>query len=272
VWSEKEVQGLKKKWLWALVIILLVGVLSGCSDLKQPVDASTTGIWSHYFVYPLSWFIIYVAKLFGGSFGISIIICTILVRLVLLPLMIKQTKSSKAMQDVQPEIKKLKEKYSSKDQETQKKLQQETMKIFQENGVNPLAGCFPMLIQMPILIAFYHAISRTEIIKQQTFLWFSLGHPDHYYILPILAAITTFIQQKIMVGRAGNANPQMAMMTYIFPVMIAIFAFNFPAALALYWVIGNIFMVFQTYFIISPIKKTAEETGGAKSEGKNRKR
>jgi len=269
---EKEVQGLKKKWLWALVIILLIGVLSGCSDLKQPVDSSTTGIWSHYFVYPLSWFIIYVAKVFGGSFGISIILSTIIVRLVLLPLMIKQTRSSKAMQDVQPEIKKLKEKYSSKDQETQKKLQQETMKIFQQNGVNPLAGCFPMLIQMPILIAFYHAISRTEIIKQQHFLWFNLGQPDHFYILPIVAAITTFIQQKIMVGRAGNANPQMAMMTYIFPVMIAIFAFNFPAALALYWVIGNIFMVFQTYFITAPKKKTVEETGGAKSEGKNSKR
>ncbi|WEG12785.1 YidC family membrane integrase SpoIIIJ [Pullulanibacillus sp. KACC 23026] len=263
---------MKKKWIWALVIILLIGVLSGCSDLKHPVDANSTGIWSHYFVYPLSWFIIKVADIFGGSFGISIIISTIIVRLVLLPLMIKQTKSSKAMQDVQPQIQKLREKYSSKDQETQKKLQQETMKLFQEHGVNPLAGCLPMLIQMPILIAFYHAISRTEVIKQQSFLWFSLGQPDHYYILPILAAITTFIQQKIMVGRAGNANPQMAMMTYIFPVMIAIFAFNFPAALALYWVIGNLFMVFQTYFITLPMKKPAVETGGAKIEGKGNNR
>ena len=72
--------------------------------------------------------------------------------------MIKQIKSSKAMQAIQPEMKKLKEKYSSKDQKTQQKLQEETMKLFQSNGINPIAGCFPIVIQMPILIGFYHAI------------------------------------------------------------------------------------------------------------------
>jgi YidC/Oxa1 family membrane protein insertase len=244
-------------------------VLSGCSSYNQPIDASTSGIWSHYFVYPLSWFITYVADLFGGSYGISIVITTIVVRLVLLPLMIKQTKSSKAMQEVQPELKKLREQYSSKDQKTQKKLQEETMKLFQSNKVNPLAGCFPIVIQMPILIAFYHAISRTEAIKHSDFLWFSLGHADPYHILPIVAGLTTFIQQKIMLGRTGNANPQMKMMMYIFPIFIAGMAFAFPAALALYWVVGNIFMIVQTHYIYKKPAEgilNSEQSGGAKKK------
>lgn len=247
---------MRKKFLLVALLLLVISVLSGCNQINQPIDAHSQGIWNHYFVYPLSLLIIYVAKLFGNSYGMSIIIVTILIRFILLPLMVKQTKSSKAMQDIQPELKKLKEKYSSKDQKTQKKLQEETMKLFQQNNVNPLAGCFPLIIQMPILIAFYHAIQRTQVIKMHSFLWFSLGSPDPYHILPIIAAVTTFIQQKLIVGRTANANPQMAMMTYIMPIMIASMAFYFPAALALYWVVGNIFMVVQTYFITAPKKTT----------------
>ncbi|MFP3480555.1 membrane protein insertase YidC, partial [Burkholderia sp. SIMBA_057] len=83
-------------------------------------------------------------------------------------------------------MQKLREKYSSKDQKTQQKLQQETMALFSKHGVNPLAGCFPILIQMPILIGFYHAIMRTQAISQHSFLWFDLGEKDPYYILPIV--------------------------------------------------------------------------------------
>lgn len=258
---------LRKKLAVATSLILLMIVLAGCNT-KEPINVNSTGIWNEYFVYPLSWFITYVADLFNGSYGLSIVITTVMVRLVLLPLMIKQTKSSKAMQEVQPEIKKLKAQYSSKDQKTQKKLQEETMKLFQANKVNPLAGCFPIVIQMPILIAFYHAIIRTDAIKHHDFLWFSLGHADPYHILPVIAAITTFVQQKILLGRTGNANPQMAMMMYIFPIFIGGMAFYFPAALALYWVVGNIFMVVQTHFIYAAPKKTeiTDQTGGAKKK------
>ncbi|WP_132748103.1 YidC family membrane integrase SpoIIIJ [Scopulibacillus darangshiensis] len=258
---------MRKKIAVTAALLLLITVLSGCTDYKKPINAESTGIWNEYFVWPLSQFISYVADLFSGSYGLAIIVTTIIVRLVLLPLMIKQVKSSKAMQDVQPEIKKLREKYSSKDQKTQKKLQEETMKLFQEHKVNPLAGCFPIVIQMPILIAFYHAIMRTQEIKQHDFLWFSLGHADPYHILPIIAGLTTFVQQKLMLGRTGNANPQMAMMMYIFPIFIAGMAFYFPAALALYWVVGNIFMVVQTYFVYAPKKsEKIDQTGGAKKK------
>lgn len=260
----KEVRLLRKKVALIATVVLLMAVLAGCNSFNEPITPDSKGIWDEYFVYPLSWLIKEIAYFFGGSFGISIIISTILIRLILLPLMVKQTKSSKRMQELQPEIKKLREKYSSKDQETQRKLQQETMKLFQSHNVNPLAGCMPILIQMPILIAFYHAVYRTEVIKTHDFLWFSLGQPD--YILPLIAAAFTFVQQKMMLGQTGNANPQMAMMMYIFPVMIAIFGFYFPAALSLYWVVGNLFMILQTYFIMGPMRKNNDsgKTRGAK--------
>lgn len=243
-------------------LFLFVFLLAGCTDIKKPITAESTGFWNEYIVYPLSWLITEGAHLLWGSFGLSIIFVTIIIRLAMLPLMIKQTKSSKAMQALQPEMQKLREKYSSKDQKTQQKLQQETMALFQKHGVNPLAGCFPLLVQMPILIGFYHAISRTRAIADHNFLWFDLGDKDPYYILPIVAGITTFIQQKMMMA-GSEANPQMQMMLYMMPIMILVFAINFPAALSLYWVVGNLFMIVQTYFIKGPDLKKASAAGGA---------
>ncbi|RFU67255.1 Membrane integrase YidC [Peribacillus saganii] len=260
---------MKKRIFLIVAIVSMMVLLAGCTEVNKPITSESTGFWNEYIVYPLSLLIVKVSELLGGSFGLGIIAVTILIRLAILPLMIKQTKSSKAMQALQPEMVKLREKYSSKDAATQQKLQQETMKLFQTHGVNPLAGCFPLLVQMPILIGFYHAISRTGEIANHNFLWFDLGAPDPIYALPIIAGITTFIQQKMMMT-GTDMNPQMAaqmkMMLYVMPVMIVVFAINFPAALSLYWVVGNIFMIVQTYFIKGPdLKKAAAgNAGGAK--------
>ncbi|MGP4081286.1 YidC family membrane integrase SpoIIIJ [Pseudalkalibacillus sp. R45] len=246
--------------------VLMVMFLAGCS-LDQPITSESDSFWDKYFVYPLSWLIIEVAEFFNGNYGLGIVIVTILIRTVLLPLMIKQTKSSISMQRIQPDIKALREKYSSKDQKTQQKLQQETMQLFQKHGVNPLAGCMPLIIQMPILLGFYHAIMRTEEIANHNFLWFDLGNPDPIYLLPLIAGLTTYLQQRIMMGGTDSmeANPQMKMLLYIMPIMIVVFAITFPAALSLYWVVGNIFMIAQTYFITLPMKnKESNATGGAK--------
>ncbi len=249
----------------------MLAVLSGCMEVDQDITNESTGIWNVYFVYPLSWLITFAAESMSENYGLSIVIVTILIRLVLLPLNIKQLKSSKAMQEVQPELKKVREKYSSKDAKSQQALQKETMELFQKNGVNPLAGCLPLVVQMPILIAFYHAIMRTAEIKEHSFLWFQLGQPDPFYILPIVAAGATFLQQKLMM--AGNAGmqqggqmaAQMTMMLYMMPIMIGVVAIFFPSALALYWVVGNIFMVGQTLLINNPFKKKMEaEMGGNK--------
>src|SRR5690625_3878799 len=148
-------------------MIGLVLLLSGCTEIREPITSDSTGIWNKYFVYPLSQVIIYFAELLGNSFGLSIIVVTIIIRLLLVPLNVKQLKSSQAMQLIQPEMKELQKKYSSKDAATQQKLQQETMALFQKHGVNPLAGCLPIFVQMPVLIAIYHAIMRTEAIRSE---------------------------------------------------------------------------------------------------------
>jgi YidC/Oxa1 family membrane protein insertase len=253
-----------KRRIWLTIgVAALLAVISGCTQINEPITPESKGFWNEYIVYPLSWLIKYVANVLGGSFGLSIIIVTIFIRLLILPLMIQQTKNAKAMQALQPEIQKLREKYSSKDMQTQQKLQQEMMLLFQKHGVNPMAGCFPILIQMPILIGFYHAIMRTREIAEHNFLWFDLGEKDPYYILPIVAGVTTFIQQKIMMAGTEQQNPQMAMMLWMMPIMIVIFAINFPAALSLYWVVGNIFSIVQTYFIKGP-KVDSAHSGGTK--------
>ncbi|TGB01277.1 YidC family membrane integrase SpoIIIJ [Halobacillus salinus] len=245
-----------------IALLAMAGVLtflSGCTQVNQEITSDSTGFWNEYIVFPLSKTLLFFADLTGGSYGLAIILVTIIIRVLLLPLNVKQLKSSKAMQDIQPELKELREKYSSKDAQTQQKLQQETMQLFQKNGVNPLAGCLPIVVQMPILIGFYHAIMRTTEIQTHDFLWLQLGTSDPF--LAILTAATTFLQQKLMMaGGAAQQNPQMQMMLYIMPLMIGTFAFFFPSALALYWIVGNLVMILQTIFIRKPMMN--KEAGG----------
>ncbi|RKD23220.1 preprotein translocase YidC [Ammoniphilus oxalaticus] len=222
-------------------------VLSGCNNNfvqnPTPIDPQG-GFWDRYFVFPLSWLLDTAAEYLGGSYGLSILFTTIIIRLAVLPLMVKQLRSSRAMQIIQPELQKIKEKYK----DNQQKAQEETMKLFQKHNVNPLAGCLPLFVQMPILIAFYQAIMRNESVRTHDFLWMSLGNPDPLYVLPIAAAITTFLQSKLM-GTGMPQNPQMQMMLYIMPAMILFIAITLPSALSLYWVFGNIFTIIQTFFI-----------------------
>ncbi|HLT55931.1 MAG TPA: membrane protein insertase YidC [Bacillota bacterium] len=258
---------MRKKYVILSLIIGLSLLLAGCTEVDQPITAESEGIWNTIFVYPLSWSITKIAEIFNNSYGLSIIIVTIFIRLLLMPLNVKQIKSSRAMQEIQPKLAELREKYSSKDQNTQMKLQQETMQLMKEHNVNPLAGCLPIFVQMPILIAMYHAIVRTEEIRNYSFLWFQLGSPD--FILPLLTAFFTFLQQKIMmsINPSANMNPQIAMqmkmMLYMMPIMIGVMAFFFPAALALYWVTGNIFMVVQILLINKPMMSNMN-SGGVK--------
>jgi YidC/Oxa1 family membrane protein insertase len=235
---------IRRLYLLASVSALIL-LLSGCSTASSataPIDPNTANFFVKYFVYPLSQTLDWFADHLWGQYGLSILVVTLIIRLIILPLTLKQYKSSKRMQDLQPEMKKLKEKYK----DDAKKQQEETMKLFQSNGVNPLAGCFPIVVQMPILIALYQAIMRNDHIREHTFLWMNLGQPDHLYILPLIAAATTFIQQKFM---SSQMNQQMKSLLFIFPVMIFVMSMNFAAALPLYWIYGNIFTIVQSYFI-----------------------
>ena len=237
-------------------------LLAGCTEFDQPISSESEGFWNEFIVWPLVSLIKYFADTLG-TYALGIIAVTIIIRLCILPLTIKQVKSSKKMQEIQPKLKELQEKYASKDAETQKKYQQEMMALMQTSGVNPLAGCLPILIQMPILIGFYHAINRmnaSSAFDLGSFLGVHLAESS--IILAVLAGLMQFV--VIMTGPAVD-NPQMKMMMYIMPLMIIGFGIVLPAALSLYWVVGNIISVIQNLFIYKPWNKTkAAETGGAK--------
>ena len=226
--------------------------LAGCSEFKSPIYSTSEGFWNQYIVWPIVSLISTFKELLG-TYGLGIIAVTIVIRLVLLPLMIKQAQSSKRMQEMQPLLNGLKEKYKSKDAVTQQKYREEMQKLMSEQKINPAAGCLPVLIQMPIVIGLYHAISRmnaTPEIVIGKFLWFELAAPS--ITLAIVAGLMQFA-----VLRTGPAmdNPQMKMMMYIMPFMIMFMGIILPAALALYWVVGNIISMIQNIFIYKPFKK-----------------
>lgn len=251
----------RKRILLTSVLILSVVLLAGCSmdPRENPIDPAN-GFWDKFFVNPLNVSLDWFANHLWMSYGLAILIVTLIIRFAILPLTIKQVRSSKKMQEIQPELQKLKEKYKD---DTQKQ-QEETMKLFQQHGVNPLAGCFPILIQMPVLIALYHAIMRNSYIGESTFLWLELGSKDPTYILPLIAAATTFIQQKMM---SATMPAQMRSLMFIFPVLIFVMSMSFPSALPLYWVFSNLFTIVQNYFIYGTSRMKVDE-GAAKPKGR----
>ena len=179
-----------------------------------------------------------------GSYGLAIILLTVLIKIILYPLTVKQLNSMKAMQKIQPELKKLQEKYKDKPQ----MLQQKMMEIYQKEGVNPLAGCLPLLIQMPILMAMYYALYNFNYGEiAPTFLWLpSLSEPDPIYILPLLSAFTTFLQQKISMT---EMTPQTKIMMLLMPLFIGWISLNFPSGLVLYWVTMNVVQIIQQLWV-----------------------
>lgn len=180
-----------------------------------------------------------------GSYGLAIILLTVIVKMLLYPLTAKQVKSMKAMQELAPQLKKLQEKYKDKPQV----MQQKVANLYKEAGVNPLAGCLPLLIQMPILMGMYYALFNFTYPSPEAaqFLWLpSMSEADPKYILPVLAAATTYWQTR---QTSDPNNQQMKMMMYIMPVFIGWISLNFPSGLVLYWVTMNLCQIVQQWYM-----------------------
>ena len=189
------------------------------------------------------------------SYGFPIILLTILIKLVTYPLTVKQVKSMKAMQEIQPKMKKIQEKYKNNPQ----MLQQKTGELFREAGVNPLAGCLPLLVQMPILMGMYYALFNLAYPSEAAavFLWLpSMSDPDPLYILPVLSALTIFIQQKMT---STEMNAQMKIMMTVMPLFIGWISLNFPSGLVLYWVTMNLVQIAQQWWMYRSEGAAAKE-------------
>ncbi|UNC93730.1 YidC/Oxa1 family membrane protein insertase [Candidatus Contubernalis alkaliaceticus] len=191
-----------------------------------------------------------------GNYGVAIIILTIIVKVITFPLTNKQLQSTKAIQEIQPEIKKLQEKYKN----DKEKLNEETMKLWKENKINPLAGCLPLIVQFPVLIAMFRLLQDTEALFlskgimefDKMFLIFDMTQRDTTFILPILAGVSTFLQQRLM-----TTDQSQKAMLYMMPIMLFAFSISLPAGLAMYWVLQNLLSVGQHMLINKPVLKGA---------------
>lgn len=189
------------------------------------------------------------------SYALAIILLTVAIKIVLYPLSKKQMKSMKMMQQLAPKIKEIQEKYKNKDPQ---KMQQKIMELYKKHNVNPAAGCLPILIQMPILIALYRALLNYEFINREHAYLFGiyLAEKDHTFILPILAAVTTFIQSKLTTNTADQTQKTML---YTMPLLLGWIAATVPSGLALYWVAFNVVGAIQQYYINRQVLATEKE-------------
>ena len=221
---------------------------------------------------PLGWLLSFLYG-FINNYGITIIIFTIIVKMCLYPLYIKQTKSMARMSEVQPKMLALQRKYAN-DKET---LNIKMAELYKEEKFNPMGGCLPMLIQMPIIMGLFALLRQPMeymtnddtmlFAVHEEFLWImDLSQPDKW-ILPILAGIATFIafsmnqqQQEEATGTAAQMNGMMKMMKYIFPIMIVWMGRSFPSGLALYWALGQIMQIFFNIHLKSVRNKLKEES------------
>jgi YidC/Oxa1 family membrane protein insertase len=170
-----------------------------------------------------------------------LVVFGVLVRLVMWPLTTKSFRSIQAMQKIQPEIQRLRERYKNDPQ----KMQQETMRLYREKKVNPLGGCLPNLIPMPILFALFFVFQGTIEFRGQPFLWLpDLSQPDPWYVLPVLMGLTMFISSKLT-----QTDPKMAAMTYVMPVVLTFVFLNLAAGLVLYYTVSNVLTFVQQWML-----------------------
>ena len=171
-----------------------------------------------------------------GNFGWAIVLMTVLIQIAMFPLTYKQLKSSLIMQKLQPEMKRIQEKYKQ-DPAAQ---QREIMALYKKFGANPLSGCLPLFVQLPIFFALFNALRTSWELHGAPFIWWitDLSAKDPYFVLPVAMGAMMFVQQKITMPDMGKDNPSMAAMKYM-PVFMTIIFLNFPAGLTLYWFISN---------------------------------
>ena len=224
-------------------------------------------LWTNGLVIPMTNLLVLISRMSFGSFGVAIIIFTVVMRGVTWPLTQQQLRASRAMQSAQPRIQQMQKQYKDP-----RRRSEETMKVYREVGFSPLGCVWPMLIQFPIWIALYQAIQftlgstpetlldlsqrlypwsylRTSVPLENDFLWMDMGKPDGTLIMAVLVGSSAWVQQKMTTPMSASADPQQQSMNqtmlWMMPLMFAFFTLQFPSGLALYWVATNVFAIVQ---------------------------
>jgi YidC/Oxa1 family membrane protein insertase len=213
--------------------------------------------------------LLYFHQGLGAPWWLSIAMLTIVVRTLLFPLTVKQVRSMRAMQDLRPEMERIRSQYK----DNRQRQQEEMMKLYQERNVNPLGGCLPILVQMPIFIGIFYLIRefggyrlgdkvvppQYESFHEGGILWFqNLSNPDPLYLLPVISALTMLAATEIT---SKNVDPQQRWLMRLLPIGITVFLFNFPAGLFVYWITSNLVTLVQNYLIYhhGPGRKPSED-------------
>lgn len=244
---------MKKKLKWAGLLSSTLVLLSACGT--SAVTSDSPGLWEQI----IYWFARVIQFLsINGQIGIGIILFTILIRTLLLPLFQMQMKSTRKMQELQPQLRELQERYSGTDLESRQQLNDATRQLHKDNDISMSASFIPIFIQLPILMALFQALTRVEALKVGQFLWMNLGERDPYYILPVLAALFTFLSMWLSNKSVLEKNAATTVMSYAMPLMILWFATTAASGVALYWTVSNAYQVFQTLLLNNPFKIVAE--------------
>ncbi|MFP4687017.1 MAG: membrane protein insertase YidC [bacterium] len=216
-------------------------------DFHPGLEATLNYGWFTFLALPLLAGLNFIYSLIP-NYGIAIIILSVLIKLILHPLTKKGLVSMQKMRDLQPEIKKIQEKYKDDKEELNKKI----MAFYQKNNLNPVGGCMPMLLQLPIFIALYRMLQYSIELRGAHFMFWitDLSSRDPYYILPILMGLLMFFQQKqSLSGGGAGAMGQQKTMAYVMPVMFVFIFMNFPVGLVLYWMTNSAATLGQQWLI-----------------------
>jgi YidC/Oxa1 family membrane protein insertase len=198
------------------------------------------------------------------SFAFSIFIFAVLIKVVLFPLAYKQSKSMKYMQAIQPRIQFIQRKYK----DNKEKINAETLALYKKHQVNPMAGCLPMLVQMPILIALFQSLRNFDYTQLgeagSSFFWIADLSVRDPWVLPIAVAVSTFLQSKFSMAMTpqtaeGNAKTMQISMQYIMPLMMGWFAREYPAGLSIYWITFSLLSLVQQWITNSMMKNVKIE-------------
>ncbi|MFJ7953324.1 membrane protein insertase YidC [Lysinibacillus sp. NPDC096418] len=227
---------------------LVVFVLSGCQAVENK-----EGFFYSVFVKPMEFMLEFLGNdIFSGSYGLAIIAITVLIRLILMPIMLKNYRQQQTMKTkmdaFKPELEEVQKKMKEAEtKEEQMQYQQEMVGLYKKHGINPMnMGCLPMLIQMPIIMGLYFAILYSADVKTHQFLWFSLGSPD--IVMTIIAGLVYLVQARVSLWTVPEQQKaQMKMFIYISPIMIVFISMSSMAALPLYWSVSGALLIFQTY-------------------------
>ena len=244
-----------------------VDKLPKCENFKI-TSGKYEGLWTSLFVKPLAFVLIFFGKNVG-NYAVSLIILTLIIRLLAYPVTKKTALQSELIKKAQPELDRLKNKYKNKtDQESMMKQQQEMMMIYKKHNINPLSGCLFSFLQLPLFIAFFEAVQRTPAIFEDKFLTLQLGttpsvgiftsHWLAYAIIILLIGGSTYYSLR-MNSTANMTDPTMKMMPTMMTVMLVLTGIFMPSGLGIYWVTSNIFTIVQNIIV----KRSKEVNGKA---------